>query len=135
MNEYPRGTLGNALDKKKIQESTVNRGVVWNFNPPLAPHLNDLREVLIKAAKRSRVDIDVLNNADLTDEELLTAMVGAEGLMNSRPITYPNVDDPEPLTPNHFLFNQVGGQFALESIDTELYNPCLLYTSPSPRDA
>ena len=113
--------LVNALDKKKIQESTVNRGVVWNFNPPLAPHLNGLREVLIKAAKRSKVD--VLNNADLTDEELLTAMVGAEGLMNSRPITYPNVDDPEPLTPNHFLFNQVGGQFAPESVDTELYNP------------
>ena len=113
--------LVNALDKKKIQESTVNRGVVWNFNPPLAPHLNGLREVLIKAAKRSKVD--VLNNADLKDEELLTAMVGAEGLMNSRPITYPNVDDPEPLTPNHFLFNQVGGQFAPESVDTELYNP------------
>ena len=33
--------------------------------------------------------------ADLTDEELMTAIVGAEGLINSRPITYQssNVDD------------------------------------------
>ena len=91
--------LVNALDEKKIQESTVNRGVVWKFYPPLAPHFNGLQEVLIKAAKRSMVH--ALNNADLgSDEELMTAMVGAEGLMNSRPITYQsyNVDDPEPYT-------------------------------------
>ena len=114
--------LVNALDEKKIQKSTVNRGVIWKFNPPLAPHFNGLHEVLIKAAKRSMVH--VLNNADITDEELMTAMVGAEGLMNSRPITYQssNVDDPEPLTPNHFLFNQVGCQFAPESVDAEPYN-------------
>jgi len=39
--------------------------------------------------------------ADLTDEELMTAFVGAEGLLNSRPITYQSsdVDDEEPLTP------------------------------------
>ena len=113
--------LVNALEEKKIQESTVNRGVVWKFNP--SPHFNGLHEVLIKAAKRSMVH--VLTNADITDEELMTAMVGAEGLMNFRPITYQisNVDDPEPLTPNHFLFNQVGGQFAPESVDTEQYNP------------
>jgi len=66
----------------------------------------------------------VLNKADLTDEELMTAMVGAEGLLNSRPIAYQssNADDAEPLTPNHFLFNQVGGQFAPESVDTEPFN-------------
>ena len=39
--------LVNTLDEKKIQESTVNRGVVWKFNPPLAPHFNGLHEVLI----------------------------------------------------------------------------------------
>ena len=66
----------------------------------------------------------VLSNADLTDEELMTAMVGAKGQMNSRPITYQsfNVDDPEPLTPNYFLFNQVGSQFAPRSFDSEPYN-------------
>jgi len=45
--------LVNALDKTKIQELTVNRGVVWIFNPPSAPHFNGLHEILIKAAKRA----------------------------------------------------------------------------------
>lgn len=115
--------LVNALDKTKVQELTVNRGVVWKFNPPSAPHFNGVHEILIKAAKRAM--FHVMNKADLTDEELMTAIVGAEGLMNSRPITYQssNVDDAEPLTPNHFLFNQVGGQFAPESVDVEQFNP------------
>ena len=115
--------LVNALDKTKIQELTVNRGVVWRFNPPSAPHFNGLHEILIKAAKRAM--FHVLNKADLTDEELMTTIVGAEGLINFRPITYQssNADDAEPLTPNHFLFNQVGGQFAPESVDTEPFNP------------
>ena len=54
----------------------------------------------------------VLSDTDLTDEELMTAMVIAEGLMNSRPITYQSsiVDDPEPLKRNHFLSNNVAGQ-------------------------
>ena len=45
--------------------------------------------------------------------------------MNSRPVTYQtsSVDDPEPLTPNHFLLSQCGGLFAPESVDTEPFNP------------
>ena len=77
---------------------------------PLAPHFNPVHDVLIKAARRYM--FHVLSNSDLADEELMTAMAGDEGLMNSRPITYQSFieDDPEPLTLNHFLFNQVGGQ-------------------------
>jgi len=41
--------------------------------------------------------------------------------MNSRPLTYQsaNPHDSTPLTPNHFLHSQSGGQFALE-VDEEL---------------
>jgi len=98
--------LANALDKTKIQELTVKRGVVWRFNPPTAPHFNGLHEILIKAAKREM--FHVMYRADLTDEELMTAFVGNEGLVNSRPITYQssNVDDEEPLKPTWcFLWN------------------------------
>ena len=117
------GAEGELSEEKKIKKSTLNRGVVWKFNPPLARHLNSLHEVLIKAAGRSMAN--VLSNADLTNEELMAAMVGAEALMNSRPITYQssNEDDPEPLTPDHFLFNQFGGQLASESVNTEPYYP------------
>ena len=115
--------LVKALDKKKIQDMTVNRGVTWKFKLPSAPHFNGLLEILVKTVKRAM--FCVLSKEDLTDEELMTAIVEAEGLMNSRPITYQtsNADDPEPLTPNHFLFSQCGGQFAPESVDIKQYNP------------
>ncbi len=47
-------------------------------------------------------------------EELHTAVTKAEGLINSRPVTYQsaNPNDIVPLTPNHFLIGQMGGNFA-----------------------
>jgi len=78
--------LVNGLDKTKIQELIVNRGVVWRFNPLSAPQFNGLHEILLKAAKRAM--FHVIKRADLTDGELTIAIVGAEGLLNSRPITY-----------------------------------------------
>ena len=44
----------------------------------------------------------------------MTAIIGAEGLIDSRPLTYQSTDpaDDVPLTPNHFLHGQIGGQFA-----------------------
>ena len=79
-------------------------------------------DILLKVAKQAMSC--VLSKADLTDEELMTGVVGAEALMNSRHVTYQtsNVDDPDPLTTNHFLFSHHGGQFSPES-DTEPYNP------------
>ena len=105
------------LDREKIAQSTANKGVIWHFNPPHAPHFGGVHETMIKAAKRA-VNA-VLGNADVTDEELVTAFTGAEALLNSRPLTYQaaNPEDDIPLTPNHFLIGQIGGQFAPESVD------------------
>ena len=111
------------LDQDKIQDSTANRGVRWHFNPPGAPHFSGVHEVMIKAAKKAIYSI--LADADITDEELFSAIVGAEGLINSRPLTYQsaNANDIVPLTPNHFLHGQVGGQFAPDSVDSTDFNP------------
>ena len=83
--------------------------------------LNDI--VLHGPAKRAIYAI--LNPADITDEELLSAVVGAEGLLNSRTITYQQVDpaDLTSLTPNHFLHGQLGGRFAPKAIDEVAFNP------------
>ena len=64
-------------------------------------------EALVKSAKRAIYA--VLSNADITDEELVTAIAGAESLLNSRPLTTPSADvrDEMPLTPNHFLIGRV----------------------------
>ena len=63
----------------------------------------------------------ILGNADITGEELMTSFTEAKALLNSRPLTYhsANPDDDVPLTPNHFLFGQIGGQFifAPESVE------------------
>ena len=80
-------------------------------------------ESMIKAAKKAVQA--VLENADVTDEELSTAFTGAESLINSRPLTYQsaNASDNIPLTPNHFLHGRVGGQFAPTIVDESQYNP------------
>ena len=78
---------------------------------------------MIKSTKRAITAI--LNNADVKNEELMTAFCGAEALINLRPLTYQsaNVKDNVPLTPNHFLHSQMGGQFAPEVIDEVAYDP------------
>ena len=95
---------------------------MWHFNPQLAPYFGGVHETMIKAAKRA-VNA-VLGNADVTDEELTTAFTGAEALLNSRPLTYQsaNPEDDIPLTLNHFLIGQIGGQFAPESVDETNYS-------------
>ena len=115
--------LVDALDKNKIQQSTANKGIKWCFNPPHAPHFGGVFESMIKAAKRAISA--VLGNADITDEELITAVIGAESLINSRPLTYQsaNPDDNVPITPNHFLHGRIGGEFAPDSVDTEDFQP------------
>ena len=103
------------LPSIKTAQSTVNRnGIEWSFNPPLAPHFGGAHENLIKSAKR--VIHTILQNAEVQDNELQTCFVIAEGLLNSRPLTYQSAHpgDDVPLTPNHFLHGQVGGCFAPE---------------------
>ena len=110
------------LDVNKIQLKTVDKGVKWTFNPPLAPHFGEVHEIMIKAAKKAIYA--VLNNADVNDEELSTVFVGVEALLNSRPLTYQtsNPKDTVPLTPNHFLFGQVGGKSAPEAVEYVEFN-------------
>ena len=117
--------LVQALNHEKIvQETTKYQPIDWKFNPPSAPHFGGVFEAMIKSAKKAMKV--VMDDADVTDEELQTAMCGAERLLNSRPITYVSSDpnDPSPLTPNHFLVGQIGGVFAPEATDqVEVNNP------------
>ena len=114
--------LLEALDHSKIAQSTTNKGVIWHFNAPLAPQFGGVHETMFKAAKRA-VNA-VLGNTDVTDEELTTAFTEAEALLSSRPLTYQsaNPEDDIPLTLNHFLIGQIGGQFAPESVDETNYS-------------
>ena len=105
---------------QKLQEDTSHHGVKWYFNPPLSPHFGGVFESMIKAAKLA-INAQ-LRDSDVSDEELISIVTGAESLINSRPITYQssNPKDDCPLTPNHFLHGQLGGSFAPE-VDHRIY--------------
>ena len=79
--------------------------------------------MLVKAAKK--VTYAVVRDRDVTDEDLITVFAAVEFLLNSRPLTYQSSGprDSVPLTPNHFLHSQMGGQFAPESVETSTYHP------------
>ena len=114
--------LVNQLDQEKIKQATANKGVQWSLNPPAELHFGGVHEIMVKAAKKAIKNI--LGNADINDEELVTISVGAEGLINSRPLTYQSSHpaDDVPLTPNHFLYGQLGGTFAPDSVDETQFN-------------
>ena len=115
--------LVKRLDQNRIIQSAANRGIKWHFNPPLSPHFGGAHEIMIKAAKR--VLKGILTDANVSDEELMTAITGAESLLNLRPLTYQtaNVDYDVPLTPNHFLHGQMGDRFAPETVDQTTFSP------------
>ena len=106
-----------------MKSLVISKGIKWTFNPPYAPHFGGVFGTMIKAAKRAVMAI--LGNADVTDEELMTAFTGAEALINSRPLTYQSADpeDDVPLTPNHLIHGQIGGKFAPEVPDEVACNP------------
>ena len=101
--------LVDQLDQDKIQRTTA--------------HFGGAREVMVKATKKAMYA--VLRNSDVTDEELITVVTGVESLLNSRPLTYQSADprDDILLTPNDFLYGQMGRQFAPESVDTTRFDP------------
>lgn len=117
--------LVEAFDPDRItHETTKHHHIDWKFNPPSAPHFGGVFEAMIKSAKKAIKAI--LGDADVNDEELHTAICGAERLLNSRPITYVSSDaqDLSPLTPSHFLVGEMGGSFAPEALDREeVFNP------------
>ena len=116
-------SLLTELDKDKIQQTVTNKGIKWNFNPPMAPHFGGVHESMIKSVKRAIKAI--LSKADVTDEELMTALIETEELISSRPLTYQTADpsDDVPLTSYLFLPEQIGGQFAPTSVDGTDFNP------------
>lgn len=103
--------LVEALDQEKIaRETSKQYNIEWDFNPPSGPHFGGVFEAMIKSAKKAIRA--VLGDADVFDDELCTAICGAEHLINSRPITVVSSDpnDFSPLTPSHFLMGHLGGK-------------------------
>ena len=68
------------LDQTRIKEQVAHDGIQWRFNPPGGSHHGGIFEALIKSAKKALRAI--LGESRTTDEELLTAVVEVEGVLN-----------------------------------------------------
>ena len=93
--------------KRVVSSSEVQRyfdgiGIEWKFNVPRAPWWGGLFKRLVRSTKRCLRK--ALGRSKFSHDELLTALVEIEMVLNSRPLTYISVDDlEEPLTPSHLL--------------------------------
>ncbi|GBL80190.1 hypothetical protein AVEN_29166-1 [Araneus ventricosus] len=81
----------------------VNNGITLKFIAEGAPWWGGFWERLIRSVKTCLKRI--LGKSSLTYEELYTVLVEIQAVINSRPITYlySNVNEPDPLSPSHFL--------------------------------
>lgn len=79
-------------------------------------------ESLIKSAKRAIRA--TLKNVEFTDAELLSAFIGAEDLLNSRPLGYVTNDpnDFRTLTPASFLHGRLDGNVLPPTVDSQPHN-------------
>ena len=91
------------FDEERIQNFCAPKETEWKFQPPNAPHFGGAWERLVQCTKKTLKAI--LADRAVSKEVLRTALVEAEGILNSRPITHVSNDagDIEVLTPNHFL--------------------------------
>ena len=85
-----------------VQTHFAGMCVKWTFNLERAPWWGGFFERMVKSVKRCLRK--TLGNSCLTYDELLTALIEVEAVINSRPLTIVSSSDTEePLTPSHLL--------------------------------
>ena len=91
------------LDRQKIEQYATSQKILWNFNPPCAPHMGGAWERLVRSSKE--VLFSLMNNHILTDAQLYTLLTEVENILNRRPLTHvsDDVSDFGVITPNHIL--------------------------------
>ena len=88
-----------------VQEYLADVGSQWIFNIERAPWWGGVFERMVKSTKRCLRKM--VGRANFSRDELLTAVVEIEAVINSRPLTYISSSDiEEPLTPSHLVVGQ-----------------------------
>ena len=96
------------MDQQKIKESLNEKDCdwfEWKRNSPKASHMGGVWERMIRSVKEVMQSL-LKNNAHvLNDESLNTLLTEAEAIVNSRPLTVDNINDPDslPLSPSNLL--------------------------------
>ena len=91
------------LDNNDLISGLSPLGIRWKFNTPSNPSEGGVWERLVQSVKKALYA--VLREHSPRLETLHSVLIEAENMVNSRPLTHLAVtpEDPEPLTPNHFL--------------------------------
>ena len=90
------------LNDQDVKNYLSHVGVEWTFNLEKAPWWGGIFERLIKSTKRCLRKL--IGQARFSYDEMHTAIVEIEAIINSRPLSYISSDDTEePLTPSHLL--------------------------------
>lgn len=92
------------IDQEKLRDFGTRNFIKWEFNPPSAPHMGGIWEIMVKSVKNALKS--TLETEHPNEEVLKTLFAEAEHTVNSRPLYYVSSDpsDPEAITPNHLLF-------------------------------
>ena len=106
----------------ELQSNLANYGIEWHFSPPHAPHFGGVWERMVQSCKRALVAI--VGSSIVAEPVLRTALHDVMSYVNSRPLTHLSIDpnDPEPLTPNHFLFGRTMPYSPIKPSDLECAN-------------
>jgi hypothetical protein len=94
------------MDEEKIRKRLLEDQCDWinsKMNVPYASHMGGVWERQIRTVRSALSALLDRHGTKLDDELLLTLMVEAEAIVNSRPLTTDGACTLEPLTPNHLL--------------------------------
>ena len=96
------------MDQDKIKTYLSERScewVVWKRNPPTASHMGGVWERQVRSVRAILQSLLKTNGYLLNDESLRTLLLEAEAVVNSRPLTVDNINDPSclPLSPCQLL--------------------------------
>ena len=95
---------GKTFKGAELKDYVTSRQIEWRYIVERSPWWGGFYERLVKSVKRCLKK--VLGTARLNYEELLTVLVEIEGVLNSRPLTYPYEDGVSPLTPSHLVIGR-----------------------------
>ncbi|XP_070541656.1 uncharacterized protein [Ptychodera flava] len=95
-----------SMDEGKIKDELSRRQCDFIFNSPHASHMGGVWERQIKSVRSVLAGILDQNGTRLNTSALCTFLYEAMAIVNSRPLTVENLNDPTgptPLTPNQLL--------------------------------
>ena len=95
-------TIEDMLTSSEVQQYLSHLRVKWSFTLEKAPWWGGFYERMIQSMKRCLKK--TIGKAKLTHDELSTALMEVEAILNSRPLSYISSEDlEEPLTPAQML--------------------------------